>query len=540
MTPSNEPVEELALVGIPQIAEIAHVGRSAVGNWRKRHPDFPTPKVQAPSGALFDLKEVEDWLIEQGKISRRAPASARLWGMADATRGVWMGDEFARFSLAFLVYLEACARAGGERPPGLELPIPTIPAGDGWADLRRRQSFRGFVRAFADAARRIEAANPELQGLLDPGLDEHQSVADPLARRVAATLADAGEDHSARRALFDALTDEVLTTHRFEGAFSTPADVAGLVARLLDFEGGVILDPAVGEGRLLWQTAFELPLAAETLVGEARVLGIDINQDACRRSRSRFYVYGRRAEILNENALWADWDSWPKADVIVADPPINLDQWGVAELYVDPRWRFGSPPPQSANFAWLQLIAQQLQPEGRAAVLMSTGSLFKGGREGAIRQRMVEAGAVEAIIALPPRLRVDTSIPLALWLLRSPEAPSKPDQILFVDASEMADRGRSRFSLPESSIDKISEIVALWRETLQVSERDADLATSVRTAEVMAVDADLNPARYRKRPEVDLDDLEQQAQALRQSLQASFAAANRTYADLTAYLEERG
>src|SRR4051794_786724 len=102
-----------ALVGIPQIAEIAHVGRSAVGNWRKRHANFPAAKVQTPSGAMFDLREVEDWLIEQGKISQRAPASARLWAMADAARGVWTSEEFVRFGVSFLVYFEACARARG-------------------------------------------------------------------------------------------------------------------------------------------------------------------------------------------------------------------------------------------------------------------------------------------------------------------------------------------------------------------------------------------------------------------------------------------
>lgn len=145
MTTSPGYADEAALVGIPQIAEIANVGRSAVGNWRKRHADFPTPKVQAPSGALFDLREVEDWLIEQGKISERAPASARLWGMADATRGVWMADEFVRFSVAFLVYLEACARARGDDTPVRGLSRPTIPPGTAWADLRTRPS--GFALA---------------------------------------------------------------------------------------------------------------------------------------------------------------------------------------------------------------------------------------------------------------------------------------------------------------------------------------------------------------------------------------------------------
>src|SRR5690349_18500690 len=94
------------LVGIPEIARIAHVGPSAVGNWRKRHPDFPTPKVQAPSGALFDLDELEKWLVENGKIAGRVPASARLWALADSARAMWQPDDVSSFCVASLVYFE--------------------------------------------------------------------------------------------------------------------------------------------------------------------------------------------------------------------------------------------------------------------------------------------------------------------------------------------------------------------------------------------------------------------------------------------------
>ena len=539
MTTSTDPVGERALVGIPQIAEIANVGRSAVGNWRKRHPDFPAPQVQAPSGALFDLTEVEDWLLEQGKISKRAPASARLWGIADGARGVWMPDEFVRFSRAFLVYLEACARARGESRAGRELPTPSIPAEADWTNLRPRQSYRRFVRAFTDAARSIEAANEELEGLLDPHVDDQQPDADPLARRVAATLDDAAPEAEGSAALCSRASRRSSSLDRAYGEFSTPADVASLVAALVDFHGGVIIDPVVGEGRLLWETAFERPVAAGPLTADPQVVGVDVNREACRQARSRFYLYGRKTEIYNENALWADWDSWPKADVIVADPPINLEHWGAAELYVDPRWHFGSPPPQSANFAWLQLIAQQLKPEGRAAVLMSMATLFKSGREGAIRQRMVEAGVVEAVIALPPRLRLNTGIPLSLWLLRSPDARNTQDKILLVDASDTADRGRSRFSLPPESIHLIADLVLRWRQTQLLSEEDAELAASVSVSDILAADAVLTPSRYITHPQVDLVALELRAAILRRSVRESSYAATRAYADLLSYLERR-
>src|SRR4051812_41450822 len=165
LTMTRDVAQERALVGIPQIADIAGVGRSAVGNWRKRHPDFPAPKVQTPSGALFDLREVEDWLIEQGKISQRAPASARLWAMADAARALWMPDEFVRFSVAFLVYREACVRLAAGSSPDQDL-HPEMPAHAGWSALRA-ESPKQFLRAFTQAARDVEAMNPELAGLLD-------------------------------------------------------------------------------------------------------------------------------------------------------------------------------------------------------------------------------------------------------------------------------------------------------------------------------------------------------------------------------------
>src|SRR4051812_42454664 len=94
-------------VTINDIAEIAGVGRSAVANWRKRHPDFPLPNASE----RFDLEEVERWLIERGKIAGRAPRSFILWRLADALRNLAKPTDVMRFVLASLVYLEACDRA---------------------------------------------------------------------------------------------------------------------------------------------------------------------------------------------------------------------------------------------------------------------------------------------------------------------------------------------------------------------------------------------------------------------------------------------
>ena len=93
-------------IDIGQIAEIAKVGRSAVGNWRKRHADFP---VQDPSGR-YDLVAVEKWLIENGKIDSGVPSEVSLWSLVDSLpRFGLRADAVTRLLVSLLVFLAARA-----------------------------------------------------------------------------------------------------------------------------------------------------------------------------------------------------------------------------------------------------------------------------------------------------------------------------------------------------------------------------------------------------------------------------------------------
>jgi type I restriction enzyme M protein len=95
-------------------------------------------------------------------------------------------------------------------------------------------------------------------------------------------------------------------------------------------------------------------------------------------------------------------------DVILANPPFNLRDWGPRETG-DPRWRYGLPPRTNANFAWLQHIVSCLTQNGRAAVIMPNGaSVTRSDRD--IRAAMTDDGVVEAVISLPSRLCESGSI----------------------------------------------------------------------------------------------------------------------------------
>ncbi len=145
------------------------------------------------------------------------------------------------------------------------------------------------------------------------------------------------------------------------------------------------------------------------------------------------------------------------------NPPFNDGDWGGAALQGDPRWAFGAPPAGSANFAWLQHVVHHLAPGGRAGVVLANGSLSsRRSGEGEIRRRLVEAGLVECIIALPGQLFYSTQIPACVWLLAKGRA--RPDALLFVDARAMgAMIGRTQRALGAAEIVAIAEAVRAWR-----------------------------------------------------------------------------
>lgn len=56
---------ETSLIGLYEIAELANVSPSAVANWRKRFPDFPTALAELKSGPVFGEAQVKLWLARR-------------------------------------------------------------------------------------------------------------------------------------------------------------------------------------------------------------------------------------------------------------------------------------------------------------------------------------------------------------------------------------------------------------------------------------------------------------------------------------------
>ena len=149
-------------------------------------------------------------------------------------------------------------------------------------------------------------------------------------------------------------------------------------------------------------------------------------------------VRGIDADIRwnNEGSFHKDELPDLKADFILANPPFNVSDWGGDRLREDARWTFGVPPVGNANYAWLQHIHHHLAPNGTAGVVLANGSMSTAtSGEGDIRRAMVEADAVDCMIALPGQLFYSTTAEgLLLSLARRSRATSslsRPMQYLY-------------------------------------------------------------------------------------------------------------
>jgi hypothetical protein len=476
---------EATLVGIPEIAAIAGVQRTAVSNWRKRNPDFPTPVVETPSGLLFDLRAVERWLIENGKIAGRVPIAPILWRLIDPLRADLTIEEFGLLIGAALVYLEVCDR---ERGVGAST--------DGvrsWREIRVKE--RGeILPELRRAAERIEATYPNLAGSIIAGFTPRrdptpQSVVQLIDLLRRATL----DDETPRFELFEEARDRTHELARFSQEAATPQSLEYLLARL-SAGASSVFDPASGEGGVLLMASL---VGSVATASSAPVLyGWDINEHACQLARIRFFLYDVEAEIRSCDSLRAV--SLPSAvDAVLLDPPYGTRDWGDADLYVSDRWPYGSPPPNSADMAWLQLALAPLSSNGRAFVLLPASSLSRSGREAKIRAAMISEGTIEAVVQLPARLRRDTSIPLVLWCLRAEAAHAPNDDILLVDASHLGTAGRSTVVLEEEEIDSLIALLQAWSARL-ADELVTDIRLRTVSVSASAIkDGDLRPSRYR-------------------------------------------
>lgn len=286
------------------------------------------------------------------------------------------------------------------------------------------------------------------------------------------------------------------------GEFFTPREVVHLLVGILEPQPGeAVYDPACGSGGMLVATINQLRDAGmdhRTL----RVYGQEINLTTSSIARMNLFLHEiedfdiKRGDTLRAPAFKDARGAVRRFDVVIANPPFSLANWGADRWAADPRAICGVPPAKNGDLAFVQHMVSSMKPgTGRVGVVMPHGVLFRGGAEGRIRQCLIEKDLLEAIVGLPPNLFYSTSIPACLLIFRDKKLAERKGHVLFIDGSARFDKGKNQNVMSEGDV---RALVGAYR-TAEDPDGDGGVeARLVPFEEIESNSFDLNIGRYIK------------------------------------------
>ena len=335
------------------------------------------------------------------------------------------------------------------------------------------------------------------------------------------------------------------------GQFYTPRHIVKtLVAMLAPYQGR-IYDPCCGSGGMFVQSE-KFVEAHGGRRDDISVYGQESNPTTWRLAKINLAIRGIEGNLGEQHAdsFKDDLHKTLKADYILANPPFNMKDWGGEGLQDDVRWKYGIPPKNNANFAWMQHMIHHLAPTGQAGIVLANGSMSSNtSSEGEIRKSIVEADLVDCMVALPGQLFYSTQIPACLWFLardkKNHHLRDRHRQILFIDARKMGEMvDRTHRTLTDEDIEMIASTYHAWRGDADAGEY-ADVpgfCRSVTVEEVAGHGYVLTPGRYVGAAEVEDDGepFEEKMERLMQDLREQFLESNRLGEEILANMEHLG
>ncbi|MBR5772646.1 MAG: type I restriction-modification system subunit M, partial [Clostridia bacterium] len=222
------------------------------------------------------------------------------------------------------------------------------------------------------------------------------------------------------------------------GEYYTPASVVKtLVSILRPFDNCRVYDPCCGSGGMFVQSA-KFIAAHSGNRGSISVYGQEANADTWKMAKINMAIRGIEANFGPYHADTFTNDLHPqlKADFILANPPFNYHPWHQEDLTEDVRWKYGLPPANNANYAWIQHMIHHLAPNGKIGLVLANGALStQSSGEGDIRKNIINADLVEGIVALPTQLFYSVTIPVTLWFISRNK--KQKGKTLFIDARKL-------------------------------------------------------------------------------------------------------
>jgi type I restriction enzyme M protein len=349
-----------------------------------------------------------------------------------------------------------------------------VPPEARWAHLRKNARQPNIAELVDQAMEAIERDNPSLKGVLPKEYARLPLDSSRLGQLIDlfSNIRIGGDDNHAHDILgrvYEYFLGQFASAEGKKGGeFYTPRSVVKLLVEMLRPYRGRVYDPCCGSAGMFVQSE-EFIRAHGGRIGDISIYGQELNHTTWRLAKMNLAIRGIDGAIEQGDSYQNDRFPDLKADYILANPPFNMKNWGGEHLRDDKRWKFGVPPANNANFAWVQHIIHHLAPNGKAGFVLANGSLSSTqSGEGDIRRKIIEADLVECIVALPDKLFYSTPIPACLWFLtrnkRNGGRTDRRGQVLFIDARKMGRMvNRTQRELTDEDIAYIANTYHAWR-----------------------------------------------------------------------------
>ncbi|MGE4297910.1 MAG: N-6 DNA methylase [Desulfovibrionaceae bacterium] len=299
------------------------------------------------------------------------------------------------------------------------------------------------AKAIIEAMESIESDYESLRGVLPK--NEYQELDNQVLGQLLRTL-NPDELKRVNGDVFGRIYEYFLTQFADQkahdgGEFFTPISLVSLIANILEPDHGTVLDPACGSGGMFVQSARFVERQHQIPTEKLTFRGLEKNATTIRLAKMNLAVHGLEGDIQKAITYYEDpHEMLGKAEYVMANPPFNVDEIDADKVKTDPRIPFGLPgvnkkgKVSNGNYIWISYFYSYLNETGRAGFVMSSQASSAGRDEAKVRQKLVETGDVDAMVAIRSNFFYTRTVPCELWFLNRAKLEEHKDKVLMIDA----------------------------------------------------------------------------------------------------------
>ena len=381
---------------------------------------------------------------------------ARLWAAADELRAnsKLKSSEFSIpvLGLIFLRYADQKFQAAQAELEGKATGRKQIGSADyqakgvlylpqeaRFSELLKLPEGTNIGQAINNAMRAVEAENADLKDVLPKTYNrlENASLAELLKLMNSIPMDIEGDAFGKIYEYF--LGNFAMSEGQKGGEFFTPTSIVKLIVSIMEPFHGRIFDPACGSGGMFVQSAHFVEEHKKDPGSELSIYGQERVAETVRLAKMNLAVHGLGGDIRQGNTYYEDLHTSTarggKFDFVMANPPFNVNRVDKDRLKDDPRFTFGLPRPDNANYLWIQVFYSALNEKGRAGFVMANSAADARGSEQEIRRKLIESQAVDVMVSVGSNFFYTVTLPCTLWFLDNGKADTeRANKVLFIDA----------------------------------------------------------------------------------------------------------